>query len=167
MDRGACQAAVQGVAKSRTWLSTLAESYEGINITARKCAFSGVRCLAWLLQGGTIKVYHSPKLLCFRRSRWDDKMETKEKWVITFRWKSYQTHTYEDVSLKVLSSFFLVFKEMLDAKSLQLYPTLCDPTDYSPAGSSVHGILQVRALEWVAMPSSRGSSRPRDQACLS
>ena len=44
------------------------------------------------------------------------------------------------------------------AKSLHSCPTLCDPMDYSPLGSSVHGILQVRMLEWVAMPSSRGSS---------
>ena len=40
--------------------------------------------------------------------------------------------------------------------------TLCDPTDCSPPGSSVHGILQARILEWVAMPFSRGSSHPRD-----
>ena len=39
--------------------------------------------------------------------------------------------------------------------------------DYSPPGSSVHGILQSRILEWVAMPSSRGSSRPRDWTCIS
>ena len=37
-------------------------------------------------------------------------------------------------------------------------PTLCDPIDCSPADSSVHGILQARILEWVAMPFSRGSS---------
>ena len=42
-------------------------------------------------------------------------------------------------------------------KSLQLYLTLCDPVDCSPPGSSVHGILQARILEWVAMVSSRGS----------
>ena len=35
-------------------------------------------------------------------------------------------------------------------------PTLCNPMDSSPPGSSVHGILQARILEWVAMPSSRG-----------
>ena len=44
------------------------------------------------------------------------------------------------------------------AKSLQSCPTLWDPMDCSPPGSSVHGILQARILEWVAMPSSRGSS---------
>ena len=45
----------------------------------------------------------------------------------------------------------------------QLYPTLYDPVNCSPPGSSVHGILQALILEWVAMPSSRGSSQPRDQ----
>ena len=39
----------------------------------------------------------------------------------------------------------------------QSRPTLCDPMDYRPPGSSVHGILQTRILEWVAMPSSRKS----------
>ena len=40
--------------------------------------------------------------------------------------------------------------------------TLCDPIDCNLPGSSVHRILQARTLEWVAMPSSRGSSPPRD-----
>ena len=44
------------------------------------------------------------------------------------------------------------------AESLQLCPTLCDPMDNSPPDSSVHGILQARILEWVAISSSRGSS---------
>ena len=42
------------------------------------------------------------------------------------------------------------------AKSLQLCPTLCDPMDHSPPGSSVHGILQARILAWIAMFTSRG-----------
>ena len=46
------------------------------------------------------------------------------------------------------------------AKSFQKCPTLCDPMDCSPPGSSVHGILQARILTWVVMPSSRGSSHP-------
>ena len=49
----------------------------------------------------------------------------------------------------------------------QSCPTLCDPMDCSPPGSSVHGILQARILEWVAMPSSRGSSLPRDRTQVS
>ena len=44
---------------------------------------------------------------------------------------------------------------------------LCEPMEYSLPGSSVHGILQARILEWVAMPSSRGSSQPGDQTLIS
>ena len=47
--------------------------------------------------------------------------------------------------------------------------TLCDPVDCSPPGSFVHRISQARILEWISMPSSRGSSWPRDQtfvACI-
>ena len=53
------------------------------------------------------------------------------------------------------------------AKLLQSCLTLCDPMDHSPPGSSVHEILQARILEWVAMPSSRGSSWPRDWTWVS
>ena len=49
------------------------------------------------------------------------------------------------------------------AKSLQSYPTLCNPIDVSLPGSPVPGILQAGILEWVAIPFSRGSSQPRDQ----
>ena len=45
--------------------------------------------------------------------------------------------------------------------------TFCDPMDCSLLGSSVHGILQARILEWVAIPFSRGSSRHRDQIRVS
>ena len=45
--------------------------------------------------------------------------------------------------------------------------TLCDPIDYSPPDSSVHGISQTRILEWVAISFSRRSSRPRDRTCIS
>ena len=46
------------------------------------------------------------------------------------------------------------------AKLLQLCTTLCDPMEYYPPGSSVHGTPQARILEWIAMFSSRGSSWP-------
>ena len=53
------------------------------------------------------------------------------------------------------------------SKLLQSCPTLCMPMDYSPPGSSVHGILQARILEWIGVPSSRGSSQPRDRTLIS
>ena len=52
----------------------------------------------------------------------------------------------------------------------QLCPTLCDPQslgDCSPLGASVHGILQARMLEWVAIPFSRKSSQTRDETLVS
>ena len=55
----------------------------------------------------------------------------------------------------------------VQAESLQSCPTLCHSTDYSLPGSSVHRILQVKILEWVAMPSTRGSSWPRDRTQVS
>ena len=45
--------------------------------------------------------------------------------------------------------------------------SFCNPVSCSPPDSSVHGILQARTLEWVAIPFSRGSSRPRDQTRVS
>ena len=45
--------------------------------------------------------------------------------------------------------------------------TLCDPMDWGLPSSFVHGILQARILEWVALSSSRGSSQPRDQTAIS
>ena len=53
------------------------------------------------------------------------------------------------------------------AKLLQSCPTVCDPIDCSPPGSSVHGILQAGILEWLAMPSSRGSFQTRDWTIVS
>ena len=57
--------------------------------------------------------------------------------------------------------------QCMNVESFQSCPTLCDPMDCSPLGSSVHGILQARILEWAAVPSSRGSSQPRDLSHVS
>ena len=78
--------------------------------------------------------------------------------------------TVTSVSLKAVSYFDqkAVSPPLVDSQSVsaapglvaQSCPTLCDRTDCGPPGSSVHGILQARVLEWAAMPSSRGSSPP-------
>ena len=45
----------------------------------------------------------------------------------------------------------MLIRSIVSAKSLQLFPTLCDPRDSSPPGTPVPGILQARTLEWVAI----------------
>ena len=60
----------------------------------------------------------------------------------------------------------LFFPVLCCAQSLQLCPTLCNPMDYNPP-VSVQGILQARILEWIAMPSSRRYTRPRDWTWVS
>ena len=61
-------------------------------------------------------------------------------------------------------SFYININENEVAQSC---PTLCDPVDCSPPGSSVHVILQARILEWVAISISKESSQPRDQTHIS
>ena len=71
---------------------------------------------------------------------------------------------------KVMSSlevWYIFTLSVLCVKSLRLCPTLCDPMDYNAQGSSVHGILHARVLEWVATSSSSGSSQPRDRTHVS
>ena len=71
--------------------------------------------------------------------------------------------------LKTPGRISLISKQMFCVCVLvtQSCLTLCNPMDCSPPGSSVHGILQERILEWVAIPFSRGSSWPRDQTWVS
>ena len=71
--------------------------------------------------------------------------------------------------LLILSLKFQLFlpRDDMCAQSLQLYLSLCHPMYCSPPGSSVHGILRARILEWVARPSSRGSPPPRDWTYVS
>ena len=85
-----------------------------------------------------------------------------ERW----RWKVARPSEWDDIPKHQLSpqmvclatcllpwsSWYWVF---FRAELLQSCLTLCDPKDWSPLGSSTHGILQARILEWVVMPSSR------------
>ena len=54
-----------------------------------------------------------------------------------------------------------------ESEVAQSFLTLCGSVDCSLPGSSIHGILQARILEWVAISFSRGSSQPRDQTQVS
>ena len=83
--------------------------------------------------------------------------------VLRIRWPKYwsfsfsPSHEYSGLPVDIVRPFVVC------AKSLQSCLTLCDPVGHSLPGPSVLGILRARILEWVVMPSSRGSSRPRDR----
>ena len=59
------------------------------------------------------------------------------------------------------------YQASMHQNSHQQCLTLCDRMDCSLSGSSVHGVLQAGRWEWVAIPSTRGSSQPRDKTCIS
>ena len=80
---------------------------------------------------------------------------------------SLQVITEHQAELPVLYRRFPLAICFTHVLVVQLCPTVCNPMDSSPSGSSVHGILQTRIMEWVASPFSRGSSRPRDRTCVS
>ena len=61
----------------------------------------------------------------------------------------------------------LMFSRTRESEVAQSCLTLCDPMDWGPPGSSLHGILQTRILECVAISFSRGSSWPRDHTLVS
>ena len=86
---------------------------------------------------------------------------------ILTKWDYTQAIPVMDTILLFFTSSFALHSSprsppaCMQAKSLQSCPTLCDPMDCSPPGSSVYGILQARILEWVVMPSSKESSQSR------
>ena len=83
---------------------------------------------------------------------------------VSSAWHSIKNNTH---IFKHNSTIIYLLNLHMHAKLLQLYLTLLDPMGCSPPGFSVHGILQARILEWFAMPSSRESSRSRDQTRIS
>ena len=79
-------------------------------------------------------------------------------------WKGKGTMSW---AVLAIPTDFLFMASLVVVLFAQSCPTLCDPMDCNLPGSSVHGILQARILEWLAIPFSRGSSWPRNQALVS
>ena len=75
-------------------------------------------------------------------------------WTTTEKWDFRKT---------LRKSLLMGCNVCMHAKSLQACPTICDPMDCSLPGSFVHRILQAGILDWVAWPSSRGFSWPKDR----
>ena len=72
-----------------------------------------------------------------------------------------------DLEAEMVEVFPTHLYACLRAKSLQSCPTLCNPMDCSPPGSSFHGIFLARILEWVGISFSRGSFQPKDRTLVS
>ena len=72
---------------------------------------------------------------------------------------------FSDPNLSAKSACFWLWNWKV--KVIRWCPTLCNPMDCSLPGSSIHGILQSRIFEWVAIPFCRGSSQPKDQTQVS
>ena len=93
--------------------------------------------------------------------------------VITLR-KNWSVINYKATQLSIFiarekmeTQTYRAWQMKVCALVAQSCPTLCDPTDCGPPGCSVRWILQARILEWVAIPFSRGSFRPRDRTEVS
>ena len=88
------------------------------------------------------------------------------EWVaVCFSKGSFWPRDQTQVSF-IAGRFFTIWANR-EAPKIKLCPTLCNSRDYSPPGSSVHGILQAKILEKVAISFSRGSTPPRDQTQVS
>ena len=99
-----------------------------------------------------------PGVLRFRGLQW-----VGHKWETELNWTELNA-SFKNILIELQ---FLEYHVLCYAKLLQLYPTLCDPMDYSPPVFSVHRILQARILEWVAISSSKETSWLRDQTHFS
>ena len=111
------------------------------------CPLGGM-FLAWIITWQEIIFFCQGRVIKYRV---DNELETSrnEKSIKSIHWNSISSH---------LADCCFVAK---------LCPTHCNPMDCSLPGFSVHGILQARILEWVAISFSRGSSQPRDQTLIS
>ena len=67
----------------------------------------------------------------------------------------------------LLVKFYMIFMHAFMLSCFSHSQLFVTPMDCSPPGSSVHGIFQARILEWIVMPSSRGSSQPRNRTSVS
>ena len=120
------------------------------------CPHPVLLCQARLVQISTLPTVPRPSSLCplgscgTRRHRASPSRGSMHSSVFSFPLSRY-------VEYRIVSSLYsrtLLFIHSIYVLVAQSCPTLCDPVDYNPPGSSVHGILQARIPEWVAVPPS-------------
>ena len=111
---------------------------------------------------GSHRVGYNQQLSTLRIITWEREALPRKQNVIVVEWCVWVFEFFDKCGNRKQTSLHWLWMEVkiLVAQSC---PTLCDPMNCGPPGSSVHGILQGGTLEWVAIPFSRGSSWPRDR----
>ena len=135
--------------------------------TGRTCALAGFLPCG-CSSGPFPEVFPFPLLACSLASALTTSSDRAVQPVcstrVCFSTSCFTVILFQDVSPYPCLSFLCL---RMRAESLQSCLTLCNPMDCSLPGSSIHGFLQARILEHVAMPFSRGSSQPRDRTQIS
>ena len=179
MDGGAWRDTVHGVTKSRTRLSTFTFTYTRLVIAFLP---RSKRLLISWLQSPSAVILEPLKIksvtVCIVSPSICHEVMGQANWPWTTEWSSWQRRIEfcQENALVIANTLFQQHKRWLytwtspDRKKSEVAQsclTLCDPVDCSRPSSSVHGVLQARILEWVAISFSRGSSQPRDQIRVS
>ena len=94
-------------------------------------------------------------------------LSASKRWCLVSVWGHMCTYVYTFMGYKFSDTSVYPQSVLLLLSRFRCARPLCSRMEGSPSGSSVHGILQARILEWVAMPSSRGSSQPKNLTRLS
>ena len=106
--------------------------------------------------------------LAIKCTKWTEDNSSEEGEINSYKWHSVFSHLESYLCLNIIFTEYLLLVTIWKAWThAQSCPTLCHSMDCTLSGFSVHGIFQARILEWVAISFSRGSSRPRDQTCVS
>ena len=151
--------------QSATWTiirqqrSLMAESW-GQGFPAKPGSESGTRKIGRLSRSEKFTYPHAPILPLYQKWYGLEKKVPRVKPIKKF-------HATDFKGTKQILFWIWWLNWCVCVLVAQLCTTLCDSMDCSLPGSSVHGILQARTLEWVAFPFSRGSSRLRDQTQVS
>ena len=103
-------------------------------------------------------------------SGWETRQDTQDKGQKKNEWLERSDFNFKTLSFLQNSKTRWIFQTVATSAAGVLSRfslTLCDSMNHSPPGSSIHGILQARILDWVVTTSSRGSSQSRDGAPVS
>ena len=120
--------------------------------------------LYWIFNGCSF--HNLTSLVCILQSIISDNDRLKSDRSYVSKWlRGGERHGISNFPNKLFISYTDIFRFCLYQWSevAQSCPTLCDPMDYGPPGSSIHGIFQASVLEWVTISFSRVSSWPRDR----